>query len=313
LEGTFGVEAVIEVGGSGVTGGYEYKSSKRFGKTQNQSAEEAKVMRYTLTDDDPGDVFNVDVVRDPMYGTPIFRLKAGTKSSCPYQGGFQRDQPKLWHDGQPGDQITLQGNPVGSSATFHLDLCNESNEARAYNLKLNAQSNLNGAVVSAAGVPLNGNDLGQTFTVPANGCVQDLVIEVKMLSASSPLSYPNLELFLYAPCEVDNPIQSRVFASVYFGNATGVHDAQGPVSNLSVFPNPTAGAVTVAFELAESAPLRFEVYDLLGRRQWTGQEERLAAGTQQSQLDLARLPAGIYRLQMTGAETMPGRTLVIEH
>jgi hypothetical protein len=56
---------------------------------------------------------------------------------------------------------------------------------RTYNLKLNAQSNFNGAVVSAAGVPLNGNDLGQSFTIPANSCAQDLVVEVKQLSANS--------------------------------------------------------------------------------------------------------------------------------
>ncbi len=160
IEGTVGVEAVIEVGGSGVTGGYEYKGSKRFGKTQNQTAESAKLVSYTLADDDSGDNFNLQVVRDPMYGTPIFRIQAGTKSSCPYQGGYQRDQPKLKHDGTTNTHITLQNNPIGSAPQFKVDLCNESNEARTYNLKLNALSNLNGAVVSAAGVPLNGNDLG---------------------------------------------------------------------------------------------------------------------------------------------------------
>jgi hypothetical protein len=208
-----GISTVLEIGGSGISGGYEYRGSYRYGKTNNSSAEVAKMVRYTLADDDGGDKFDVKVVRDPMYGTPVFRVESTSKSSCPYQGGYQRDQPKLKHDGTTNDHITLLGNPVGSSATFKLDLCNESNEVRTYNLKLNAQSNLNGAVVSAAGVPLNGNDLGQSFNVPANSCVQDLIVEVKQLSANSPLSYPDLELFLYAPCEED--IQTSIFASVY--------------------------------------------------------------------------------------------------
>ncbi len=306
LEGTFGVEAVIEVGGSGVTGGYEYKSSKRFGKTQNQTAEGAKVMRYSLSDDDPGDVFNVDVVRDPMYGTPIFRTKAGTKTSCPYQGGFQRDQPKLQHDGQTGNHITSLGNPVGSSATFKLDLCNQSNEVRTYKLKLNALSNLNGAVVSAAGVPLNGNDLGQSFNVAANSCVEDLVIEVKMLSTSSPLSYPNLELFLYAPCE-EETIQSSIFASVYFGAATGVNDPAGN-SLLSVSPNPTSGLLQIGLPRGKTMDA-IRVMDFSGK---LVRDIDLKVAVQSYELDLSHLPKGVYGIQARGEGRIFVKKVVVE-
>lgn len=285
-----GVSAVVEIGGSGVSGGYEYKGSYRFGKTNNSSAEVAKVVRYSLADDDGGDLFNMKVVRDPMYGTPVFRLEPTSKSSCPYQGGYQRDQPKLKHDGTTNEHIVSQGNPVGSSATFKVDLCNESNEARTYNLKLNAQSNLNGAVVSAAGVPLNGNDLGQSFSVPANGCVQDLIIEVKQLSANSPLAYPDLELFLYAPCEED--IQTSVFASVFFGNATGVNDLADN-SLLSVSPNPTSGWLQIS--LPEGNTLEsVRVMDLSGK---TVQNLELGAAASKTEIDLSGLPKGIYALQ----------------
>ena len=304
------LDVVVEVGGSGVSGGYEYRGSQRYGTIQNQSQELTKIVRYSLSDDDSGDFFNVDIFRDPMFGTPVFRTAAGSKSSCPYQGGYQRDQPKLKHDGTTDAHITLLGNPVGSSATFKLDLCNESNEARTYNLKLNAQSNLNGAVVSAAGVPLNGNDLGQSFTVPANSCVQDLVVEVKQSSVNSPLAYPDLELFLYAPCEED--IQSSVFASVYFGNATGTGESQGPWSKVSVSPNPASDALQVAFELAESAPVRLEVRDLSGRLLLTGPDENRPAGAQQTRLDVSRLPAGMYLLAMRSGAAQLVRKLVVE-
>ncbi|MBX2890857.1 MAG: T9SS type A sorting domain-containing protein [Saprospiraceae bacterium] len=303
------LDVVVEVGGSGVSGGYEYRGSQRYGKIENQSQELTKIVRYTLSDDDPGDLFNINIFRDPMFGTPVFRTAAGTKSSCPYQGGYQRDQPKLKHDGTFDNHIALLGAPIGSSATFKVDICNESNEARTYNLKLNAQSNLNGAVVSAAGVPLNGNDLGQSFTVPANSCVQDLVVEVKQLSANSPLAYPNLELFLYAPCEEN--IQSNVFASVFFGNATSTDETQGTLSKVALFPNPASDIVNIAFELAEPAPVRLEVRDLLGRLLMTGFDENRPAGTHQTLLNVSQLPGGMYILGIqSGAAQMTQKLIV---
>ncbi len=300
-----GISTVLEIGGSGISGGYEYRGSYRYGKTNNSSAETAKVVRYTLADDDGGDKFDVKVVRDPMYGTPVFRVESTSKSSCPYQGGYQRDQPKLKHDGTTNDHITLLGNPVGSSATFKLDLCNESNEVRTYNLKLNAQSNLNGAVVSAAGVPLNGNDLGQSFNVPANSCVQDLIVEVKQLSANSPLSYPDLELFLYAPCEED--IQTSVFASVYFGNATGVNDLADN-SLLSVSPNPTSGWLQISLPAGNSLET-VRVMDLSGK---TVRNLERGASASNTEIDLSGLPKGIYVLQARSEGQVFVKKVIVE-
>lgn len=306
-----GVSAVVEVGGSGVSGGFEYRGAYRYGKTNNSSAEVAKVVRYTLTDDDGKvtdpvvDKFDVKVVRDPMFGTPVFRVEPTSKSSCPYQGGYQRDQPKLKHDGTTKDRITLQGNPVGSSATFKVDICNESNEARTYNLKLKAQSNLNGAVVSAAGVPLNGNDLGQSFSVPANSCVQDLVVEVKQLSANSPLAYPDLELFLYAPCEDD--IQTSIFASVFFGNTTGVNDLADN-SLLSVSPNPTSGWLQIS--LPTGTNLEYvRVMDLAGK---TVRNLKLGAAASNTQIDLSGLSKGIYTLQARAEGQVFVKKVIVE-
>jgi hypothetical protein len=302
---TTGISSVVEIGGSGVSGGYEYKGSYRYGKTNNSSTEVAKVVRYSLADDDGGDLFNLKVVRDPMYGTPVFRVEPTSKSSCPYQGGYQRDQPKLKHDGTTDDHIVSQGNPVGSSATFKIDLCNESNEARTYNLKLNAQSNLNGAVVSAAGVPLNGNDLGQSFTVPANSCVQNLIVEVKQLSTNSPLAYPDLELFLYSPCEED--IQSSIFASVFFGNATGVNDLADN-SLLSVSPNPTSGWLQIS--LPEGNTLEaVRVMDLAGK---TVRNLELGASASNTEIDLSGLPKGIYALQARAEGQVFVKKVIVE-
>jgi hypothetical protein len=303
-----GIEGLVEVGGSGFSGGYEYTTAKRFGSTQSASEESTKLIEYTLADDDAGDLFKVDVLRDPMYGTPVFRMGSGAKSSCPYQGGYQRDQPALKHDSQSSSSITILGAPVNGSATFKLDLCNDSNEPRTYNLKLNALSNLNGAIVKAAGVPLNGNDLGQEFTVPASSCIEDLIVSVSMDNASSPQAYPNLEIFLYAPCESE--IRSSVFASVYFGSTLGVNDVQN-LSSLKLYPNPAPGLLTASFSLAEGSDVRTGLYDLAGRLRLAGAEGYLPAGEHEARFDVQQLPAGLYLLRIeteTGVTT--GRVMV---
>jgi hypothetical protein len=287
LEGTVGLEAVVETGGSGVSGGFEYKSSKRYGKTQNQSDETAQLIRYTLADDDTGDVFNLDVVRDPMFGTPVFRTKAGTKSSCPYQGGYQRDQPKLKHDGSTNNTITLLGNPVGGTATFLIDICNESNEPRKYLLKLNANSNPNNAEVRVTGALLNGNDLGQLFTVPANGCLENYEVSVKQ---ANQLAYPDLELFLYPECNEDD-IQSNIFASVYFGSATAVNT---PADDrlLSIYPNPVSDLLYVRLPEGHTMDA-IRLMDVTGKTILAS-----AASTPQTELNMATLPKGVYAIQV---------------
>ena len=303
IDGNFGVEVVIEVGGSGVTGGYQYNTSKRFGKSQNQSNETAQLIRYTLADDDQGDQFKVRVVRDPMYGTPIFRTQTGTKSSCPYQGGYQRDQPKLKHDGSANEHITSLGNPVGGTATFFIDICNESNEARNYLLKLNANSNPNNGEVRVAGALLNGNDLGQLFTVPANNCLQNYEVSVKQ---ATQLSYPDLELFLYPECNEDD-IQSSVFASVYFGNASAVNDLADN-SLLSVSPNPTSGLLQIGVPEGKTME-RIRVMDFAGK---LVRDVALNGALRSFNMDLTGLPKGIYGIQAHSEGQIFAKKVVVD-
>ena len=311
VEGAVGLQTVLEIGGSGVSGGFEYRTSRKFGQTQNASEENSTLVRYDLNDDDEGDVFKLEVVRDPMYGTPVFRIQDGTQTSCPYQGGYQRDQPRLKHTGIENDHILLEGNAVGESASFFVDLCNESNEPRTYYLKLKATSNLNGAVVSAAGVPLNGNDQGQSFEIPGNSCIEDLVVEVSMLSANSSPVYPDLEIYLYADCQ--ESIQSSVFASVYFGNATSVDEVENSnISKFSVSPNPSSGVINLTFDLLESAPVRFEVYDLLGRLQMERFEGVLPIGSNLQKLDLQQLAAGVYLVNIEAEGPRLMQKVIIE-
>ena len=195
------------------------------------------MVKYTLQDDDSGDLFYTDALRDPMFGTPIFRLSSGTKSSCPYEGGYQRDQPKLKHDGLAGDYLVSGGNPVGNVAFFYLNMCNKSNEVRTYLLNLNDSE---GAIVL-----INGGANGFTKEIQPGACYK-VPVSVQMVSPNSPLlAYPNLEFTLSTTCGDGDAISSSVFASVYFGSATATGEIADPANSLQTYPNPSAGLVHI--------------------------------------------------------------------
>ena len=77
------------------------------------------------------------------------------------------------------------------------------------------------------------------------------------------------------------------------------------------FPNPTAGAATLAFTLAESAEVTLTVYDALGRRVATLAEGLQPAGAHEATFG-AGLPAGIYVVRFeVGAEAWTERVTLV--
>ena len=116
IEASAGVKVVVNVGGSGIEGSYEFKTRKSFGQNVANTNNNSTTIAYRLYDDDAGDLFKVKIVRDPDYGTPIFLTSAGTKSSGPYEGGYQRDQPLLKFSAAPASSTYTVPNGLKTSA-----------------------------------------------------------------------------------------------------------------------------------------------------------------------------------------------------
>jgi len=251
LKASVGVKAILEVAGSGVSGGYKYSVSQRYGQTMNQSETASQLIKYTLRDNDPGDVFKGDILRDPMFGTPIFRLNEGTRSSCPYQGGYQRDQPKLvFADGL--DTMTLSDIPAGTKQTFQIKVCNDSDEPRTYLLKGNAATNLNGAIVEGFGNKLfNTNDDGiEFYLIPAKSCLDDATLSIAQANAEI-YDYNNIELYLYSLCQPANaPIASSIYLNVHYTPISAVNDLAAAGVGLNVIPNPNQGVLQLHWKVS---------------------------------------------------------------
>ncbi|MBK9105684.1 MAG: T9SS type A sorting domain-containing protein [Saprospiraceae bacterium] len=300
---TAGMETVLEIGGSGGSFGWNYNTEKRYGATAAQSGEESKVVAYSLSDNETGDFFRVNVLRDGRFGTPLFQLDAASKSSCPYEGGYQRDQPVLKIDGQSGDHITV-GNVQGEIATIKLDLCNESNESRTYLVALGGQ-NPGGATVKMGGNTISANPY--PITVDPNACAENYVLTVQRNPGVD--AYPNLQIDMYPEC--DGNVSSSIFASVYFGTSAVLE--QSPVTLLSVFPNPTSGELTADFSLEESADVQFELYDMVGSRIVIASKENYAAGQNRKQMNVEQVPSGIYQLAIKTNKSVISRKVIVQH
>jgi hypothetical protein len=303
-----GVSAKVEVAGSGFEGGYEYKGSKRFGETQNQTDEEAKLIKYTLSDDDPGDLFKIELVRDPMYGTPIFRTEPGTSSSCPYQAGYQRDQPLLTFADDSQVQ-TVSNIPIGGTGTFQIKICNDSDEDRTYFLKGNSNTNLDGAIIEGFGNNLfNTNDQGiEFYLVPAHDCLDAATLSIKQANTNI-LDYEDIEIYLNVDCQpATAPITSSIFLSAHFGT-TAVSDFENEGISMTVIPNPNQGQFNIQFEKAIEEGQLF-LTDITGKRVFL---KELNAGETSIEVNQGNLAPGIYILAVQSGSSWMSRKLVIE-
>nr|MBX2870888.1 HYR domain-containing protein [Saprospiraceae bacterium] len=200
------LEVGAEVQGTGVSGGAEIEIRSEFGESVTNSVSSSKVIGYTLTDDDPNDLFSYRVGTDPMFGTPVFSLvENSTRSSCPYEGGIKIDQPKLTASSlcATGKNILVENVPVGSSANLNLNICNDSDFERTYWLALDGSSNNRGAKFTFAGTELNATDKGVAYTVGPRSCFNTSALLVISQNPNAPneLIYDNMVVYLYPECE----------------------------------------------------------------------------------------------------------------
>ncbi len=66
------------------------------------------------------------------------------------------------------------------------------------------------------------------------------------------------------------------------------------VAALSLFPNPASDIVSVDYTITQTTTISFEVYNMIGERMHTGEQQKLAAGDYRTQINTAAYPSGVY-------------------
>lgn len=198
------VEGLINNNGVGLEKGLglKFKSSRKWG----EASEETETVSYTLTDDDDGDFYSVDIYPSMFGWGPIFKRKPGGLTSCPYEG---EEVTQYYQEGtiihpatQQVDSVTLSvpqrtrsGIPADQAAVFNLTIGNEtsSNQSRTYQIGLANDSNPFGAIVRIDG------QASSEVTVPAGSSVNKVLTIEK--GAGETFDYTNLEIVVFPECD----------------------------------------------------------------------------------------------------------------
>ncbi len=197
IDENIGVEVSVEVGDedegplySSVTGNIAFNWGH--GQYESNNAANSTVVSYTLTDDDPGDFFTVDILSDTRYKTPVFRLKGGD-SSCPYEGPPTRNRDEVNFEIDRNFATNVGEN---DKAIFYLDIGNVSptDETRTYIIKPVAESNPDGATI------LIGGQSEQTLTIKGGKKIRMIMTVEK---GPVEFVYDSLRIAMYAECEYD--------------------------------------------------------------------------------------------------------------
>ncbi|MGB1296360.1 MAG: hypothetical protein ACPG6V_12860, partial [Flavobacteriales bacterium] len=155
------LETKVKVNGTGPEDKFKTGFNFKRGRAFSRESSSSEVTNFTIADGDQGDYFSVDVYPSILGNGPIFKLKDGGRTSCPFEDAIyteyykpngnavqisgktlQRDKPTI--DISPS---IVQNVPLEESAVFNLELKNESesNDAREYNYQLVTNSNPFGA------------------------------------------------------------------------------------------------------------------------------------------------------------------------
>ncbi|MCB0533543.1 MAG: T9SS type A sorting domain-containing protein [Lewinellaceae bacterium] len=194
-EGSLVGEAGFEIGGVGITTklGFLYSTSK--GQSTEYGTEKGVTTGFVLKDNDPGDLFTVDVAEDPVYKTPVFRTKTG-QSSCPWEQGTAHREGVLLSM-RDGSGPVATDVPANEPAVFKFTLGNVSatNETFTYAFTAGPESNPDGAVIKLNGAVL---DHAVYYAIPFG---ESVPITVTVERGPEAFDYDSLEIVLYSECE----------------------------------------------------------------------------------------------------------------
>ncbi len=193
------------IDGMGAEGGFNVKTTFVQNKTVATDVSSAVTVGYALSDDDQGDYFSVDIKKDRVYGTPVFKTVSGA-SSCPHEDSTQaRDGAFL--NVSPPQQVNV---PPDQPAVFTLLLGNtsESGETREYKLSVEQASNPDGAIIAVNGVVIEDAIL---FEIPAG---QQVPVTLTVSKGPTEYVYNGLEMTFESACDAN--ISQTVQFSVQF-------------------------------------------------------------------------------------------------
>jgi hypothetical protein len=255
-----GVE--MEVAGAGFSGEVTAGITVEFGESEIDKEINTTKIKYVLGDNDAGNVsdyFSVDVLTDPVFGTPVFHLKGGA-SRCPWEEGTQKRE-NVSIAIEPGGDV-YHVSPE-KSAVYQLTVGNtsETNEEWQYYLRLINASNPHGAIVKFDGQIL-ASAVIPLIIHPGHQETYTLTLDRGPVE----YEYDNLKVMLYSACEYSYheqtgfPLQiadTAIFSAHFIKPCANDIRIYEPVEEWMVNQSDTALMVSIAGYVYEDPSLDF--------------------------------------------------------
>jgi hypothetical protein len=327
IDSAIASEMGFSVYGNGGSKGKVTRFKRNIGGFKSRLNVSERRVGYTLDDDEPGDIFSVDIKIDPVYHTPVFDLAGGT-SSCPNEeGSIPRDK----FDFSVSNSI-LENQPNGIPIVFNLNLFNSSvvktDTNKTYYVRyVNASA-------PGAKVSYEGNGLTQPFAVQLRNRAH---IKPELgLSASADLtfgvekSYPtvpqnhwgHVRIQAYDGCEGPNNADPGVIQELSliagYANSCSPITLSKPLEGFSI--NSASNILAIEFSeylhgnMSASDKITFE-WAKAGTEFWSQSNPYYKAdlntnGTTQKNIDISTFDDGDYRFRAVlrcGLETVYSR------
>ena len=162
-------------------------------RTNGTTNTETNSVSFTLADDDPNDNFTIDIFDDPVFGTPVFKLRSG-ESMCPWEPGtLNREEV-----GFAIDRLTAVNVSENNAAIFRLALTNQGqtgNDPLIYTLGVVEGCNPDGALLKVDGEGFTGDPL--SFQILP---FETLDILLTVGKGPATYSYNDIGIFLASEC-----------------------------------------------------------------------------------------------------------------
>jgi len=221
--------AGVEINDFGLNGTVSASFGYTYGNSEVNTEVNTNTVSYTLQDDDQYDNMTVDIMQDPVYGTPVFVTLSG-QTMCPHE---ENTQPRQGCSlGQ--HEFNMFGAPPDEEVVFQgFRMINEgqSNEAMDYELLVQNASNPYGAIIKAAGTVISASN-SLIYNIPANE-----LIEINISVARPPggiYDFEGLKLELRSTCESGPGFSDIATFNVHFTPPCSPVSLQAPQDNWHV-------------------------------------------------------------------------------
>ena len=91
-----------------------------------------------------------------------------------------------------------------------------------------------------------------------------------------------------------------------------IDSSENQFRNVQVYPNPVQNTLTTDFEINNKEPISFRLLDVQGREILSDTDENLIKGRRLKELDISKVPAGVYILKIASGGSISTQKVTIQ-